>query len=177
MHDPLQAFSSSRTNFDAWISSVPPSSPVQHPHSLDDLLAYLSSVPQSSCRKIDDLAQPSTVQQVWRAFRSKNRLFVAPDGGLLKVTRNACWMGDLNRQTLFQYAGPVDAPFDTSSSIPYKLHGYASAFLFIDCLPRFWGLRHSCRARGYVMANLSFCVSVVLVLMMFHLDTCNKMLI
>jgi hypothetical protein len=120
--------------------SAPPS-----PTTLDNFMEYLSSLPQSSRRMIDDIDQTSPDLQVWRLFHSQRRLFIATDGGLLKTQGTHGWVISNGLTVSFRCAGPVDGPFDTSSSTRCQLSGYASALLFIDYLLQFWGIRHKCR--------------------------------
>ncbi|KAI2493658.1 hypothetical protein MHU86_20873 [Fragilaria crotonensis] len=115
------------------------------PTAFDDLMAYLSSLPQSCRRMLDGFEQMSTDLKVWKSFRAKKRLYVATDGGLLHTQGTHGWVISNGPEVLFRCAGPVDGPFDTSSSTRCEISGYASALLFIDHLARFWGIRHKCR--------------------------------
>ena len=51
----------------------------------------------------------------------------------------------LGSKILFRGSGPVDGPVDTASSTRSELWAYASSLSFIDCLSKFWGIRHKCR--------------------------------
>jgi hypothetical protein len=80
-----------------------------------------------------------------KSFRSRKRLYVTTDGGLLKTQGTHGWVISNGSTVLFRCAGPVDGPFDTSSSTRCELSGYASVLLFIDHLSLFWGIRHKCK--------------------------------
>jgi hypothetical protein len=48
----------------------------------DQLFDYLSTLPKYDRRLMDDLQQVATDDQIWKAFKSRRRLYVAIDGGL-----------------------------------------------------------------------------------------------
>lgn len=134
-------------------SQAPTSVSVPTPSTFDSLIEYLSSLPQSSRRLIDEIDQTATDFQVWKSFSSKKRLYVATDGGLLRTQGTHGWVVANGSKVLFRCAGPVDGPHDTSSSTRCELSGYASALLFIDHLSRFWGIRHKCKFTWKVCDN------------------------
>ena len=96
---------------------------------------------------LDALHQVATDVQVWRAFRSKERLYIASDGGLYESQGTFGWVISTSKHVLFQCGGPVDGPFDTSHSTRSELCGFASALLLIASLARNWGIRHRCSFR------------------------------
>ncbi len=126
-------------------SPVGKSSAPMSPTTFDTLMENLSTLPQSSRRMIDGIEQTSSDLLVWKSFRSRRRLYIATDGGLLTTQGTHGWVISNGSTVLFRCAGPVDGPFDTSSSTRCELSGYASASLFIDHLSRIWGIRHKCR--------------------------------
>ena len=113
------------------------------------LSTYLSSLPTSHRRLLADFDQVGTDVQVWRAFRSKSKLFVASDGGLHKQHGTHGWIVSTGKVVLFKCAGPIDGPFDTNSSTRCELGGCASCLLLLVSLSRFWGLKHRCSFRWY----------------------------
>jgi hypothetical protein len=94
---------------------------------------------------LDRLERTATDLQVWKSFCSRKRLHVATDGGLLDTQGTHGWVISNGSNILFSCAGPVDGPFDTSSSTRWELSGYASVLLFIDHPSRFWSIRHNCK--------------------------------
>lgn len=113
------------------------------PIAFEDLIAYLSSLPQPSRRMLDGIEQKSTDLQVWKSFRAKKRPYIATDdGGVLKTQGTHGWVISNGLTVLFCCAEPVDGPFETSSSTRCELSGNASALLFIDHLSQFWDIRH-----------------------------------
>ena len=119
------------------------------PQTSANLLDYLSDLPQYHRRLMDDLQQKATDAQIWKAFQSRRRLHVASDGGLLLAKGTHGWVISTGSKVLFTCAGPVDGPFDTSSSTRSELAGCASVVYFISCLSKFWGTRHRCRFLWY----------------------------
>ena len=126
----------------------PPQTPPP-PSTFSDLFSYLESISQNDRRLLDTLEQPASDLKVWRAFRSRRRLHIATDGGLAQSKGTHGWVIALNDCILFQCAGPVDGPFDTTSSTRCELSGYASVLLFLDHLSKFWGIRHRCHFNWY----------------------------
>lgn len=94
---------------------------------------------------MDDLQQIATDDQIWKAFKTRHRLYVATDGGLLLATGTHSWVISTRSKVLFTCAGPVDGPPDTASSTRSELAGCASATYFLSCLSRFLGTKHRCR--------------------------------
>ena len=115
----------------------------------DSLLEQIQSMPRAHIRLLDGFQQLATDQQVWKAFRSRRRIHVATDGGLHSQKGTHGWVISTGTKNLFQCAGPVDGPYDTSSSTRSELGGYASVLLFIRELSRFWGIRHRARLHWY----------------------------
>ncbi len=101
-------------------------------------------------RLLDDLQQVATDVQVWRAFCSKECLYIASDGGLHAGQHGTFgWVISTNKHVLFKCGGPVDGPYDTVNSTRSELCGFASSLLLIAYLSRTWGLRHTCTFRWF----------------------------
>ncbi|KAI2512859.1 hypothetical protein MHU86_1405 [Fragilaria crotonensis] len=96
---------------------------------------------------VSNVEQVATDVQVWRAFRSRERLHIASDGGLHGNLGTFGWVLATSKNILFKCGGPVDGPFDTASSTRSELCGFASSLLLIAAASRNWGLRHSCSFR------------------------------
>lgn len=107
------------------------------------LFEYITSLPLSHRRLLDELEQVATDQEVWKTFRSKSRIYVASDGGLHQTRGTHGWLISTRKQVLFKCAGPIDGPFDTASLTRCELAGCASSLLMLVSLSRFWGLKHS----------------------------------
>ncbi|KAI2510061.1 hypothetical protein MHU86_4355 [Fragilaria crotonensis] len=112
---------------------------------LPDLRDYLATLPRSQRRLVEDATQVATDLQVWRAFRSREHLYIASDGGLSGNEGTFGWIISTRKFPLFQCGGPVDGPFDTNSSTRSELAGFVSSLLFITGLARYWGLKHRSR--------------------------------
>jgi hypothetical protein len=110
---------------------------------------YLTSLPKTHRRLLDGYEQIASDTQIWKAFRSRRRLHFATDGGLHSQKGTHGWIISTGSKTLFQCAGPVDGPMDTSSSTRSELGGYASALVLIRALSHFWGRRHSAKLHWY----------------------------
>jgi hypothetical protein len=108
------------------------------------LTGYIKSLPKTQRRMISDVKQTATDLQVWRAFRSRERLAIASDGGLDGQHGTFGWVLATKKMTIFECGGPVDGPYDTISSTRSELAGFASALLFITAIYRHWGIRHQC---------------------------------
>ncbi len=108
---------------------------------------YLKTLPRTQRRMVSNVEQVATDVQVWRAFRSRERLHIASDGGLHGNFGTFGWVLATSKNILFKCVGPVDGPFDTASSTRSELCGFASSLLFIAAVSRNWGLRHSCSFR------------------------------
>lgn len=111
------------------------------------LLEYLKTLPRTQRRLVGDVVQVADDVQVWRAFRSKERLFFATDGGLLGTHGTFGWVLTSSKHILFTCGGPVDGPRDTANSTRCELSGIASALLVIASISRNWGLPHRCTFR------------------------------
>lgn len=125
----------------------PPTVQKDNPTSFPTLMTYIKSLPRTQRRMISDVKQVATDLQIWRAFRSRERLTIASDGGLDGQHGTFGWVLATKKLTLFECGGPVDGPFDTISSTRSELCGYASALLLITAVSRNWGLRHRCTFR------------------------------
>ena len=121
--------------------TVTPAVPASVPPSFDSIHAYIGSLSRPHRRLLDDLQLKSTEDQVWKAFRSRRKLILATDGGLANQRGTFGWILSTGTQSLFTCAGPVEGPFDTSSSTRSDLAGYASAVLFLRTLSKFWGFK------------------------------------
>lgn len=111
------------------------------------LSQYLSTLPRTQRRMVSDVEQVADDVQIWRAFRSKERLHLASDGGLMGRLGTFGWVLTTSKRVLFKCGGPVDGPHDTATSTRSELCGIASALLLIASVARNWGLRHRCSFR------------------------------
>ncbi len=111
------------------------------------LMEYLKTLPRTQRRMVTDVQQVATDVQIWRAFRSHERLQIASDGGLSGHDGTFGLVLATTKQVLFKCGGPVDGPFDTASSTRSELCGFASSSLLIAAVARNWGLRHRCSFR------------------------------
>ncbi|KAI2500344.1 hypothetical protein MHU86_14152 [Fragilaria crotonensis] len=125
----------------------PPTNP--HPTSFATLKAYLHTLPRTQRRLLSEWTQQATDIQVWRAFRSRARLHLATDGGLLGTQSTHGWILATSTTVLFTGSGPVDGPFELASSTRSELGGLAASLLLIVGIARFWGLRHKASIRWY----------------------------
>jgi hypothetical protein len=115
-------------------------------HECDSLKEYIARLPRWHTRLLSIWKQTATDLQIWRSFRSRQRITIASDGGLKSwlgthgwkiVSRSGC--------TLFLGSGPVDGPFDISHSTRSELGGLTAPLLLVTSLAKFWGLQHKCR--------------------------------
>jgi hypothetical protein len=115
-------------------------------HDSKSLREYIYRLPRWHMRLLSQWTQEATDVQIWRAFRSRQRITIASDGGLKRrlgthgwkiVTRSGC--------TLFSGSGPVDGPHDISHSTRSELGGLTAPLLLVLSLAKFWGLNHRCR--------------------------------
>lgn len=115
------------------------------------LKQFIQTLPQWHKRMILHHRQIATDLQVWRAFRSRQRITIASDGGLKDRTATFGWkIAAKGAQTpediiLFEGSGPVDGPFDISSSTRSELGGLVAPLLLCVSLAAHWGLRHKCK--------------------------------
>jgi ribonuclease HI len=124
---------------------VPPST--QKPgHECESLREYITRLPKWHTRLLSNWKQIATDLQIWRSFRSRQRITIASDGGLKS------WMGthgwkivSRSGSTLFSGSGPVDGPYDISHSTRSELGGLTAPLLLVTSLAKFWGLQHKCR--------------------------------
>jgi hypothetical protein len=78
---------------------------------------------------------------------------IASDGGLKDRTATFGWKivdrgsGTTDDVPLFEGSGPVDGPFDITSSTRSELGGLIAPLLLCVSLAAHWGLRHKCRIR------------------------------
>ncbi|KAI2513678.1 hypothetical protein MHU86_818 [Fragilaria crotonensis] len=86
------------------------------PTSFPTIRDYLATLSRTQRRLVEDVTQVATDLQVWRAFRSRERLYIASDGGLSGNEGTFGWVISTRKFPLFQCGGPVDGPFDTNSS-------------------------------------------------------------
>ena len=82
-------------------SGRPPPAPIPTPTAFENLMAYLSSLPQPCRRMLDGFEQTSTDLKVWNSFRAKKRLYVATDGGLLHTQGTHGWVISNGPDVLF----------------------------------------------------------------------------
>ena len=124
--------------------------PVPPPTSFPDVFSYISTMRSRTERRLlDGLVQEATGDQVFRAFRSKARLYLASDGGLTPTSATHGWVLSTRTRVLFKCSGPVDGPFDTNCSTRSELGGCASSLLLLSSLSKVWGLRHRCSFTWY----------------------------
>ncbi len=130
------------SNLEPKVTHTP--TPASSFHTLKD---YIKSLPMTQRQMLQSVNQKATDLQIWRAFRSKERLIIASDGGLNNQIGTFGWVISTRKTILFEGGGPVDGPFDTTSSTRCELCGFASALLLISAISRNWGLRHRCTFR------------------------------
>ena len=122
---------------------------VVQPASIADLPSRIRDLPSRHRRLLDSLEQVATDLQVWRALRSKSRIYIASDGGLHRHHGTFGWIISTKTRVLFKCSGPVDGPRDTGSSTRCELCGVTSSLLLLVILSRLWGLKHKSRFRWY----------------------------
>lgn len=83
------------------------------------LQEYLQTLPRTQRRMVSAVEQVATDVQVWRAFRSRERLHIASDGGLHEQHGTFGWVLATSKHILFKCGGPVDGPFDTVNGASY----------------------------------------------------------
>ncbi|KAI2497423.1 hypothetical protein MHU86_17081 [Fragilaria crotonensis] len=127
----------------------PPTTAI-HPTPTTSLLELITKLPKSKRRLLASLTQVATDETIWNAFRSRQRLNIASDGGLSNKKGTFGWVLAATNETLYQCSGPVDGPRDTSSSTRSELCGYASALLQLTTLSKLWNKRHRCKFRWIV---------------------------
>ena len=111
-----------------------------------NLAHYLSLLPRWHQRLLSNYQQDASDIIVWKAFRSRQRILIASDGGLRKKLGTYGWK-IVNKQgiTLFSGSGPVDGPRDIANSTRSELGGLTAPLLFCASLARYWGLSHRCK--------------------------------
>ncbi|KAI2498313.1 hypothetical protein MHU86_16183 [Fragilaria crotonensis] len=114
------------------------------PTSFASLTEYVRTLPNTQRRLLADLQQQASDVQVWRAFRSKAKLYIASDGRLDGNRGTHGWVLASKKHVLFRCSGPVDGFVSTESSTRSELAGCASSLLLITIISRMWGLRHRC---------------------------------
>ena len=121
-----------------------PSEPVgvSRPPPLESIHDYVRTLPTTQRRLLADLHQQASDVHVWRAFRSKARLYIASDGGLHGNKGTHGWVLSSKTQVLFHCSGPVDGFVSTESSTRSELAGCASSLLLVVAISKLWGLRH-----------------------------------
>ena len=111
-----------------------------------DLTTYMSLLPRWHQRLLSNYCQEASNSHVWKAFRSRQRLTIASDGGLRHRIGTHGWkIVDKNGITLFSGSGPVDGPIDIANSTRSELGGLTAPLLLCASLARFWGLSHRCK--------------------------------
>ena len=119
------------------------SEPILYPLTTSQTIHdYVRSLPKSQRRLLAELQQQATDRQVWRAFRSKAKLYIASDGGLDGNLGTHGWVLASKKHVLFRCSGPVDG--DTATSTRSELAGCVSSLLIIHAIARMWGIRHRC---------------------------------
>jgi hypothetical protein len=133
------------------LTSITQQAPLHHSASSNlPLKEAIQKLPKTQRRLLASLTQVATDEKIWTAFRSRQRIYIASDGGLSDKMGTFGWIIATKTETLFQCSGPVDGPRDTSSSTRSELCGYASALLMIATLATSWNTRHRCKFRWIV---------------------------
>jgi hypothetical protein len=84
-------------------------------------------LPRWHKRLLSSWQQEATDLQIWRAFRSRQRIKIASDGGLKYRLGTHGWKIVARQgRTLFSGSGPVDGPYDISHSTRSELGGLSS---------------------------------------------------
>ena len=116
-------------------------STLQRSLSLLLYLKYLKTLTRTQGRMMSEVEQVADDLQVWRTFRSNERLYIASDGGLSGNQGTFGWVIATAKHTLFKCGGPVDGPQDMQNSTHCELCEFASSLLLIAAVARNWGLR------------------------------------
>ena len=112
------------------------------------LSEYIGRLPRWHKRLLTQWTQDATDLQIWRAFRSRQRITIASDGGLKDRRGTHGWkIVSRSGHTLFSGSGPVDGPLDISHSTRSELGGLTAPLLLVTSLAKFWGIHHKCRYR------------------------------
>ena len=115
-------------------------------HTSSSLHEYISRLPRWHKRLLTSWRQEATDLQIWRAFRSRQSITIASDGGLKHRLGTHGWKIVARQgRTLFSGSGPVDGPCDISHSTRSELGGLTAPLLLVSSLARFWGIHHRCR--------------------------------
>ena len=130
-----------------WAPTIQPIMGDSTPATLaPDLTTYMSHLPRWHQRLLSHHRQEASDIQVWKAFRSRQRLTIASDGGLRYQIGTFGWkIVNKNGITLFSGSGPVDGPTDVANSTRSELGGLTAPLLLCASLARFWGLSHRCK--------------------------------
>ena len=127
--------------------NVPPEANIPSHHS-ESLRDYIGRLPRWHKRLLSSWTQDATDLEIWRAFRSRQRMTIASDGGLKDQLGTHGWkIVDRTGRTLFSGSGPVDGPYDISHSTRSELGGLTAPMLLASSLAKFWGIHHKCRYR------------------------------
>jgi len=126
------------------LRSAPSTEPLDSRSSLC-LTATIALLPRSSRRLLSNLSQLVSDLELWKALSSRQRLYIASDGGLSGSHGTFGWILSSAKKTLLTCSGPVDGPNDTGSSTRSELCGYASALLLLRTLSKRWNRRHRCK--------------------------------
>ena len=110
------------------------------PNNYPSLPSFLKAIPLFYRRLLHHHVQIATDKEVWGAFQSKNRLEIVTDGSLALDVDTFGWRL-LRPPNLipFEGTGPVDGPFELSTSTRSELGGYAAPLLLVAAVSRFWG--------------------------------------
>ncbi|KAI2509676.1 hypothetical protein MHU86_4796 [Fragilaria crotonensis] len=123
----------------------PPDDTSTHHSSMQ---SHINSLPLWHRRLLFEYKQIANDVEVWRAFRSRQRLTIASDGSLREEAGTFGWkLTTRNHHVLFQGYGPVDGPIEIGSSTRSELGGFTAPLLLVTVLARHWGLRHRCKFR------------------------------
>jgi hypothetical protein len=99
-------------------------------------------------RLLAHVQQKVTDAEVLEACKTSDVLTFATDGGLKDTRGTFGWLiSSSNHVVLFEGAGPVDGPFDSSSSTRSELGGFAAVLLFYRLLRSMWEPNPKCTYR------------------------------
>ena len=138
------------------IDDIPLPTPIL-PTEHTTLISYLATLPRWYQRLLSHYyEQEATDLEVWRVFRSKQKITLSTDGSLLPTAGTFVWkMTTSTNTTLFLGSGPIDGPLELGSSTRSELGGFTGPLLLVTIIARFWGLRHKCKFRWLVDSKIA----------------------
>ena len=115
------------------------------PPTIEDTIRQL---PKFHRRLLTHVKQHVTAEEAWNACNTEAAVTFATDGGLKGTQGTFGWIISTSDNTLlYEGAGPVDNPPESSSSTRSELGGYAAALLFYQLLIYTWETRPKCTYR------------------------------